>query len=83
MLLRMYLRWGESEGFKAELVEVSNGDVAGIKGATIRFAGDYAYGWLRTKRVCTDWSENLRLIQVIADILHLRRCLFRRRLTIM
>ena len=49
MLLRMYLRWGESEGFKAELVEVSAGDVAGIKGATIRFAGDYAYGWLRTE----------------------------------
>ena len=49
MLLRMYLRWGESEGFKAELVEVSAGDVAGIKGATIRFEGDYAYGWLRTE----------------------------------
>lgn len=49
MILRMYLRWGESHGFKTELMEVTAGDVAGIKGATIRFEGDYAYGWLRTE----------------------------------
>ncbi|MGB2247013.1 MAG: peptide chain release factor 2 [Alcanivorax sediminis] len=49
MLLRMYLRWGEAHGFKTELVEASAGDVAGIKSATIRFEGDYAYGWLRTE----------------------------------
>lgn len=49
MLLRMYLRWGERKGFKTELMEVSAGDVAGIKGATIRFGGEYAYGWLRTE----------------------------------
>ena len=49
MLLRMYLRWGEAHGFKTELIEVSPGDVAGIKSATIRFEGDYAYGWLRTE----------------------------------
>jgi len=49
MLLRMYLRWGERRGFKTELIEVSPGDVAGIKSATIRFEGDYAYGWLRTE----------------------------------
>jgi peptide chain release factor 2 len=49
MLLRMYLRWGEAHGFKTELIEVSAGDVAGIKGATIRFGGDYAFGWLRTE----------------------------------
>jgi len=49
MLLRMYLRWGEAKGFKTELIEVSAGDVAGIKSATVRFAGDYAYGWLRTE----------------------------------
>lgn len=49
MLLRMYLRWGESKGFKTELMEVSAGDVAGIKSATIRFEGDYAFGWLRTE----------------------------------
>lgn len=49
MLLRMYLRWGEKEGFKAELIEVSAGEVAGIKGATIRFEGEYAFGWLRTE----------------------------------
>ena len=49
MLLRMYLRWGERRGFKTELVEVSDGEVAGIKSATIHFEGEYAYGWLRTE----------------------------------
>ncbi len=49
MLLRMYLRWGESKGFKTELIEVSDGDVAGIKSATVRFEGPYAFGWLRTE----------------------------------
>ena len=49
MLLRMYLRWGEAKGFKTELLEVSDGDVAGIKSGTIRFSGEYAYGWLRTE----------------------------------
>jgi len=49
MLLRMYLRWGDSKGFKTELMEVSGGDVAGIKGATIKFEGEYAFGWLRTE----------------------------------
>ena len=49
MLLRMYLRWGEQRGFATELIEVSPGEVAGIKSATIRFEGDYAYGWLRTE----------------------------------
>lgn len=49
MILRMYLRWGEAHGFKTELMEASSGDVAGIKSATIRFEGEYAYGWLRTE----------------------------------
>jgi peptide chain release factor 2 len=49
MLLRMYLRWGERRGFDTELIEVSPGEVAGIKSATIKFDGDYAYGWLRTE----------------------------------
>ena len=49
MLLRMYLRWGEEHGFKTELVEVSAGEVAGIKSATIHFEGEYAFGWLRTE----------------------------------
>jgi peptide chain release factor 2 len=49
MLLRMYLRWGEQHEFKTELMEVSAGDVAGIKSATISFQGDYAFGWLRTE----------------------------------
>ncbi len=49
MLLRMYLRWGEAHGFKTELIEVSDGDVAGIKSATLRIQGEYAFGWLRTE----------------------------------
>ncbi|WP_143117042.1 peptide chain release factor 2 [Allochromatium warmingii] len=49
MLLRMYLRWGERRGFKTELMEVSPGEVAGIKSATIKFEGDYVFGWLRTE----------------------------------
>ncbi|WP_152537549.1 peptide chain release factor 2 [Catenovulum agarivorans] len=49
MLLRMYLRWAEAHGFKAELIEVSEGEVAGLKSATVRVSGEYAYGWLRTE----------------------------------
>jgi peptide chain release factor 2 len=49
MLLRMYLRWGEDHGFKTELIEVSAGEVAGIKSATIHIEGEYAFGWLRTE----------------------------------
>ena len=44
MLLRMYLRWAESKGFKTELMEASDGDVAGIKSATVRISGEYAFG---------------------------------------
>ena len=49
MLMRMYLRWGEAHGYKTELIEVTDGDVAGIKGCTIKYSGEYAYGWLRTE----------------------------------
>ena len=49
MLLRMYLRWGEAHGFKTEIIELSAGEVAGIKSATIQISGNYAYGWLRTE----------------------------------
>ena len=49
MLLRMYLRWGEQNEFKTELIEVSPGEVAGIKSATVRYSGAYAFGWLRTE----------------------------------
>ncbi|MBY4594995.1 peptide chain release factor 2 [bacterium BD-1] len=49
MLLRMYLRWCESRGWKTELMEVSGGEVAGIKSATFRVEGDFAYGWLKTE----------------------------------
>ena len=49
MLLRMYLRWGERHGFKVELLEASAGDVAGLRSATVKFEGPYAYGWLRTE----------------------------------
>jgi len=49
MILRMYLRWGERKGFKLTLLECSAGEVAGIKSATVKIEGDYAYGWLRTE----------------------------------
>lgn len=49
MVERMYLRWGEDKGFKVQLLAESQGEVAGIKSATIKFEGDYAFGWLRTE----------------------------------
>jgi peptide chain release factor 2 len=49
MLLRMYLRWAEAHGFETEIIEASEGEVAGIKSATVQVIGDYAYGWLRTE----------------------------------
>lgn len=49
ILLRMYLRWGEDHDYKVELMEVSAGEVAGIKSATVRFEGEYAFGMLRTE----------------------------------
>ena len=49
MILRMYLRWAEAHGFKAEVIEASDGEVAGIKSATVHIVGEYAYGWLRTE----------------------------------
>ncbi len=49
MLLRMYLRWIDQHGFKAQIIELSEGDVAGIKSATIHIEGEYAFGWLRTE----------------------------------
>lgn len=49
MLLRMYLRFAERHGFKPEIIELSPGEVAGIKSATVRIDGEYVYGWLRTE----------------------------------
>ncbi|MFP5507117.1 MAG: peptide chain release factor 2, partial [Gammaproteobacteria bacterium] len=49
MLLRMYLRWAERHGFKTEIIEASAGEVAGIKSATVKIDGPYAFGWLRTE----------------------------------
>ena len=49
MLLRMYLKWADGHGFRTEIIDQSDGEVAGIKGATVALTGDYAYGWLRTE----------------------------------
>ena len=49
MLLRMYLKWSEKHSFNAEIIDVSSGDVAGIKGATVLIKGEFSYGWLRTE----------------------------------
>jgi peptide chain release factor 2 len=49
MLLRMYTKWSEGRGFNSDLIEISHGDVAGIKSATLHVSGEYSYGWLRTE----------------------------------
>jgi len=49
MLLRMYLKWGEKHNFDVETISITNGDVAGIKSATIKFNGQYAFGWIKTE----------------------------------
>jgi peptide chain release factor 2 len=49
MLMRMYLRWGDKNGFKTEVIDSNPGEVAGMKSVSIRFEGEYAYGWLRTE----------------------------------
>jgi peptide chain release factor 2 len=49
MLLRMYLKWADAHGFRAEVIDSSDGEVAGIKSASVQIMGDYAYGWLRTE----------------------------------
>ena len=49
MLFRMYTRWGEAQGYKLDIIERSEGDVAGLKSATIKMSGEYAYGYLRTE----------------------------------
>lgn len=49
MLLRMYSRWGEKHDFDIETIDITNGDVAGIKSATLKFNGPYAFGWLKTE----------------------------------
>ena len=49
ILLRMYLRWADRHGFEATIMELSSGEVAGIKGATVHIKGQYAFGWLRTE----------------------------------
>jgi peptide chain release factor 2 len=49
MLMRMYLRWGDKNGYRTEVIDIGDGEVAGIKNCSIRFEGEYAYGWLRTE----------------------------------
>ena len=79
MLLRMYLRWGENKGFKTELIEVSPGEVAGIKSATIKFEGEFAYGWLRTESGVHRLVRKSPLILEIVVIPLLRQFLYRQK----
>jgi peptide chain release factor 2 len=81
MLLRMYLRWGERRGFKTELLEVSPGEVAGIKSASISYEGSYAYGWLRTETGVHRWCANRRSIPATGGIPRSRPCLCPRKST--
>ena len=69
MLLRMYLRWGEAHGFKTELIECSDGDVAGIKSATIRLVVNMLLAGYALRLGCIVWYENHLLILVAAGIL--------------
>ena len=80
MLLRMYTRWAEKHEFTVSVIEHSPGEVAGIKSASLLIKGSYAYGWLRTKQGCIDWSENLLLILAADDIHHLHLYSFHRKL---
>ncbi len=68
MLLRMYLRWAEARGFKTEVIEESEGEVAGIKSATIKISGEYAYGWLRTETGVHRLVRKARLTPAVAVI---------------
>ena len=79
MLLRMYLRWGEQRGFATDLIEVSPAEVAGIKSATVRYEGDYAYGWLRTETGVHRLVRNPRLIPATGAILLSPPCSSRRK----
>ena len=81
MLLRMYLRWIEAHGFKGELMEVSEAEVAGIKGATIRVEGEYAYGWLRTETGVHRLVRKARSTLATVATPRSRRCLCHRKST--
>ena len=79
MLERMYLRWAESRGFKTEIIEESEGEVAGIKSVTIKISGDYAYGWLRTLAF-TAWCVRARLTPAVVATRRSALRLFTRKL---
>ena len=76
MLLRMYLRWAESKGFKTELMEVSDGDVAGLKSATIRVSGEYAFRLVAHRNRYSSFSTQSPFDSNTVDIHHLQQFSF-------
>lgn len=73
MLMRMYERWGAAHGFKVEVLDYQDGDVAGLKSATLKFEGRNAYGFLRGEKEYTDWCVSRLLTHKTVVILHLLR----------
>lgn len=65
MLMRMYLRYAETNGYKATIANLQEGDEAGIKTCTINIEGDFAYGYLKERTVCTAWFVFLRTMRKV------------------
>ncbi len=81
MLLRMYLRWADKHGFDATIIELSEGEVAGIKGATVHIKGEYAFGWLRTEIGVHRLVRRVRSTPATVATPRSPRCSYRRKST--
>ena len=76
MLLRMYTRWGEANGYQVKIVDLQEGDEVGVKSATLEFVGEFAYGYLKSEN---GWYACRRSTPTTSGRRLSRRCSFRRR----